>query len=317
MTTQQINNTTLRQAENRVSLTGVLLEKEIRESKPNAAKPFKTARLTIATGDTEQHQIEMFAMKYKNDGTENGMYKGIETIENDFKSVAEVGEENADKVTTNAGRIQLNDYVGGDGQLKSFPQLSTPFINRVETSETYEPEATFSVECVVDRVVSEMDKEGNETGRVKLFTFIPLYGGQVIPFEFLVHKDGSPYVEDNYTKGDTVSVHGQIINKKLTVESEKEMGFGQPQKVIKYETTREYLVLGGTPVYEEDSTNTYNTDAIRQALTEREVYLEGLKKKKQDSVNNKPTGGFDVGSKPKAANPFGESDVGTEMELPF
>lgn len=290
---------TLRQADNKIEVEGLLLEVDSREGKTADGREFMSARLTIETvEDSEQHQVEMFSMKLKKDGTENGIYNSLKTVAEEYKSVKDVGREEADKVRTTTGEIRLNDYVNDRG-LQSFPQISATFINRVEAGQEFNPHAKFETEVVVDRVVEEMDKDQEETGRAILHGYIPLYGGRVIPFEFKVGEDGTGYVMDNYEKGDTVFVYGEIINQTEKVVTKVESAFGADKENVKYYTIREFVITGGTEPYEEENANTYNLDSIAKALNEREAYLEELKKNHESNKDKKSgrRGGFDTAPK--------------------
>lgn len=308
MTTE---NNTLRQAENNIKIEGLLLEKDVNTGTTGDGREFLGVKLTVETKESEQHQIELFSMKLKADGAPNGIYTSLQTVVDEYKAVADegVGRENADKVRTTTGEIRMNDYVGQDGQLRSFPQISATFINRVEAGQEFNPHAKFETELVVDRVVEEVGKDEEETGRVILHGYIPLYGGKVIPFEFKVSEDGSGYVQDNYEKGDTVFVYGDIINKSERIVTKIESAFGADKEDVKYKTLREFQITGGTEAYDEENAKTINVEAIGKALTEREVYLEGLKEKHEKSKGGRK-GGFDT-SKPKTK----KRDVGED--LPF
>lgn len=302
MTTENTNQTVLREAQNNITVEGLLLEKEVKQGTSAAGKEFMSVKLQVETGAQSQHQVELFAMKLKKDGTENGIYTSLNTVANEYKAVQDVGREQADYVTTNSAKIQLNDYVGGDGQLRAFPQISATFINRVENREPV-PQATFKVEAVVDRILEEINKETEEeTGRAILHTYIALYGGKVIPFEFKVNEDGASYVVDNYEKGDTVLVYGDIVNQTEKIVKKTVAAFGKDSEDVIYNNTREYQINGGSEAYEEENTNKYDTELIKKALVQRETYLEELKVKKQNQTNsnNGVKAGFDTtSSKPK------------------
>lgn len=306
----------LREAQNNIVIEGLLLEKDITEGEGNDKSKFIRGTFTIETAENEQHQVNMSASEFKKDGGENSLYAGLQTIKNEYKSVAEVGREEAHKVRVDRGQLQLNEYVGRDGQLKSFPRIRTPFMNRVEAGEEYVPQAGFEVEVVVQSVTPEIDRETeDETGRVKLKAIIPLYGGKVIPFDFVVNKDGSPYVEDNYSNGDTVFVYGDIVNFKEKKEVRTESAFGADKIDTIYRTKREYEISGGLEPYEEDDVKAYNIDTIKKALAEREVFLEGLheKAKNKEKGGAKKKGGFDTRSTKKKS---GASSI-NNSDLPF
>ena len=164
--------------------------------------------------------------------------------------------------------------------------------------------------------VREEIKNEEETGRAILETMIPLYGGKLVPFEFVVAEDGADYVMDNYEKGNTVEIKGNIVNYQKVETFEKEMAFGSNKKETKTTTVREYLVTGGTEPYEEDNPKAYKADVIKKAWTERELFIEELKKKKEEKDKNGSSGGkkmgFDTKAKKDDDNPKIKSD-----DLPF
>lgn len=302
---------TLRQSENKIELEGLLIEKDIHEGVTQKGSEYLSLKLTIETDKDSHHIVESFSTKTKADGSENGLYKGLRTVVDEYKSVNDVGREEADTVRVNNGELRVNDYVGGDGQLRSFPQFSAIFVNRVEDVSQSIPHAKFEVEVVVDKVLEEI-KDDEETGRVVLHGYVAMYGGKVAPFEFKVAKDGAGYVMDNYEKGDTVFVYGNIINQYEKIITKTESAFGEDKEDVKHFSTRELEITGGTEPYDEESPKAYDTSLIAQALNEREVYLEGLKEKKknakQSSGARKP--GFDVGAKK-------ESVTISSEDLPF
>lgn len=306
------DKTTLREAENTVEIEGLLLEIESRSGEVGTDKEYLSATLTIATNEdrTEQHQVEMFASKYKKDGTENGVFNSLQTVVEEYKSVDKHGLEEADYVRINRGRLQKNDYVGGDGQLRSNPQISTPFVNRVDAGEEVDLHAKFEVELIVDRVIEEFGKDEEETGRAILHGFIPLYGGRVIPFEFVVHEDGAEYVLDNYEKGDTVFVYGDIINRREEKTTKIESAFGEDRVKKTTSYIREFLIRGGTEPYDEDDPKAFDPEVVRKALAEREAYLEELVEKNKNKDKKKKSG-FDTTQKKSKKRAIEED------ELPF
>jgi hypothetical protein len=274
------NKTSLRQADNFVVIEGTLLENRLEETKVNDKEAIN-GEVDIEVKENEVHTVSFFSYKYKSDGSENGIYKSLTTVMNEYKSVASHGREEADKVRVTGGNIRLNEYYGQDGQLRSFPQIQSNFINRVKPDEEFNPRAEFDVEIVVSSAVDEM-KNDEETGRVIVKSYIVLYEGKVIPFTFIMHEEGADFARDNYEKGVTTRIYGDIINFKEVKRTEKPTAFGKPQEKVTTTTIREFLITGGSEPYDEENVNTYDIDVIKKALTEREVYLEQLKNKKKD-----------------------------------
>ena len=264
---------TLRQAENKVTIEGVLLE--VRNTEWKSGKGMNI-ELDIEVKENEVHTVYGMSKYKKEDGSDNGIAKGFKTIVEEYKSVATHGREEADKVRVNQGRIELNEYYGQDGKLRSLPRVSTNFVNRVQAGEEFDPRAEFEAELFVRSVKPELNKEGNETGRAVLDGYIPVYGGSVIPFSFKVFTDGSEYVQDNYEPGKTVFIYGDIINYKEKIVKKTEAAFGKDKETITY------VVTGGEDPYEEENVKSYDGELIHKALVERETYLAELKAKNSE-----------------------------------
>ncbi|GLZ63250.1 hypothetical protein QTN46_09295 [Bacillus amyloliquefaciens] len=301
------NKTVLREASNVVTIEGILAE--VRHTEWKSGKGLNI-ELDIEVAPNEAHTVKGFSKYKKADGTDNAIAKGYQTIISEYKSIAEHGRDQADKVRITQGKIGLNEYCS-QGILKAYPQLTTNFVNRLDANEEFNPRAEFDVELFVKNVTEEKVK-GEETGRVNLNGYIPLYGGKVIPFEFVVTKEGSHYVENNYEKGSTVNVFGKIINFKEQKVTTKTAAFGEDKKEITINSKREYLITGGDDPYDEDSKNAFNADAIKKALTEREIYLDELKNE-SGNENNKKSGFGGSAPNNKPSKPVEISDD----DLPF
>ncbi|KYC94880.1 MULTISPECIES: hypothetical protein [Bacillus amyloliquefaciens group] len=301
------NKTVLREASNVVTIEGTLAEVKHTEWKSGKGLNIE---LDIEVAPNEVHTVKGFSKYKKADGTDNAIAKGYQTIISEYKSIAEHGRDEADKVRITQGKIGLNEYYS-QGILKAYPQLTTNFVNRLDANEEFNPRAEFDVELFVKNVTEEKVK-GEETGRVNLNGYIPLYGGKVIPFEFVVTKEGSQYVENNYEKGSTVNVFGKIINFKEQKVTTKTAAFGEDKKEITTNSKREYLITGGNDPYDEDSKHAFNADAIKKALTEREIYLDGLKNESSNE-NNKKSGFGGSAPNNKPSKPVEISDD----DLPF
>lgn len=296
---------TLREAENRVVIEGTLLEVRHNEWK---SKEGLNIELDIEVAENEVHTVHGMTRYKKKDGSENAIAKGYKTIIDEYLTVAKHGRDQADKVRVTQGKIGVNEYYGEDGMLRSFPQISTNFVNRIGAGDTFTPKAEFEVEVFVKSVVPEIKNE-EETGRLKVNTIIPVFGGKVIPFEFMVSEQDANYVSDNYEVGCTTSIYGEIVNFKEVKEIEIPVAFGKPQKKITTKTIREYLITGGTDPYEEDDTKVFSIEALKKAMVERETYLLELKNKKSEPKNNENKTGFGSKGKTDQKPKFNKGDL--------
>lgn len=313
---------TLRQATNVVEITGVVSENNL-EYRKTASGDVISGDIVIKTGEGEEHTVSFFANKLKKDGTANRIYESLETVKNDYKSIASYGEDEADKVSVTSGEFRGNDYVGQDGMLRSGVRINSNFINRLNPSEAYEPKSEFDVEVFIKAVKDEFDREGNETGRVIVDAFLPLFGGRIAPISFSVAAgNDADFVRDTYEKGNTVNVYGEIVNKVEVKTTEKESSFGKGKKTTIRNYVREFLIKGGSDPYDEDNKGAYSNEQIKKALTEREAFLEELKNKPRNG-NSGNTNGGNVNKEKKSGFGSGTKEEGTKKtviaddDLPF
>lgn len=298
------NEKKLRQANNEVTIEGILQEVKM-EQYSKDGKKWISGQILVQQEEGSVHEISVFANEKTKAGTDNSVYKGLETVMVEYKSIAAVGLEQADRVRVDSAELNTNDYVGRDGKLKSFTKTKANFINRVHAGDEFNPRAEFGVELFITKIVKEMDREGEETGRVKVEGVIPLFNGIVSPQSFIADGEGAEFVESEYEKGQTVQLYGEIINRVEVTKTEREVAFGKPKVSIKEKRTREFLITGGEEAYDEDNINSYDPELIKKALIERETYLEELVEKKKTN-----------GNKPKPKPETKRSGFGKKKEEP-
>lgn len=182
----------LREALNEVFIEGILKEKtlelatiDVQGKKADVIR----GELVISDKENSEHRVRVFANKLTKEGKENSVYKGLKTVMDEYVSVAEalkLGQtaEAADKVRITKGKIGLNEYYTPNGELRSFPIVTTNFVNRVKDG-TYNPKAEFTLEIYFDNILPEI-KDNEETGRLIVKGIVPVYGGEVIPLTFIV-----------------------------------------------------------------------------------------------------------------------------------
>jgi hypothetical protein len=317
------STTTLRQADNYVLIEGILSEKKLREKEIKRGDGTDNAilgTLTIETAPNSVHTVRVFTYEHKKDGSENKNFSSWKTVLNQYKAIVEinedeedigVGRESADKVRIKGGQLGINDYVGQDGALRSFPEVTTNFINRVKESEKFKPRAEFDVEGVIQSIKPEVRGEDEEeTGRLVLKVVVPLFGGRVAPLQMVVAADDADTFQGMFEEGQTVDLDGDIINYSEIKTTTKERAFGKAKDNVTTIVKRELLIAGGSEPYDPDDEKAFNVKAIKQALVERKNYLEELKEKKK----NQSSSGNGFTSKRKEDQ--GTVDI-SDDDLPF
>ena len=237
--------------------------------------------------------VYMFANKLTNKGTPNPAYASIERVMNEYKSIAAVGIDAADRVRITGANIRMNEYYGQGDKLNSYPRINASFVTKVTDMSKYNPEATFSAIFALGSMGYETDKDGVEVAdRYKIRGIMPQYGGSVDVIDFFAT---SPNVIDAvssyWEQGDTVKINGKLNFTSKTEEKLVEVDFGEPRVERKTISVSELIITGGsqTPL---EGDFAFDMDEIQTALEARQVRLAELKAKAKAK---------DTKSAPKAA----------------
>ena len=237
--------------------------------------------------------VYMFANKLTNKGTPNPAYASIERVMNEYKSIAAVGIDAADRVRITGANIRMNEYYGQGDKLNSYPRINASFVTKVTDMSKYNPEATFSAIFAIGSMGYETDKDGVEVAdRYKIRGIMPQYGGSVDVIDFFAT---SPNVIDAvssyWEQGDTVKINGKLNFTSKTEEKLVEVDFGEPRVERKTISVSELIITGGsqTPL---EGDFAFDMDEIQTALEARQARLAELKSKAKAK---------DTKSAPKAA----------------
>lgn len=282
----------LESKENSVKIEGILSEIDLETG--NYVKDGKTVdkiggsikvRVTqLLNGEKVELDIPvyMFANKLTNKGTPNPAYASIERVMNEYKSIAAVGIDKADRVRITGAQIRMNEYYGQNGNLNSYPRINASFVTKITDMSKYNPEATFSAIFAIGSMGYETDKDGVEIqDRYKIRGIMPQYGGSVDVIDFFAT---SPNVIDAvssyWEQGDTVKINGKLNFTSKTEEKMVEVDFGEPRIERKTISVSELIITGGsqTPL---EGDFAFDMDEIHNALEDRQARLAELKEKQK------------------------------------
>lgn len=285
----------IKEAENNVKIEGLLSEVDL---KYGSFKKKTTGEMVNSVGGSIKIQVNqningeavmlevpvhMFASEYTNKGTKNPAYQNIEKIMNEFTSIAAAGNaQGADAVRITNGRIQMNEFIGRNGEVSSYPRINASFVNKIRQDEM-KPEATFTTTFVLAKKTAEVDKEGVETGRLKITGILPQFGGKVDVIDFITaNPKVIEAINQYWSENDTVSAVGRLNFSSRTETVIKEVDFGEPQETVRTFSVSELVITGGsaTPLDEERA---YDISEIQSALADRKARIE---KMKEDAANS-------------------------------
>ena len=233
--------------------------------------------------------VYMFANKLTNKGTPNPAYASIERVMNEYKSIAAVGIDAADRVRITGANIRMNEYYGQGDKLNSYPRINASFVTKITDMSKFAPEATFSAIFAIGNMGYETDKDGVQIpDRFKFRGIMPQYGGAVDVIDFFAT---SPNVIDAvssyWEQGDTVKINGKLNFSSKTEETVVQVDFGEPRIERKTVSVSELIITGGsqTPL---EGDFAFDMDEIQSALEARQARLAELKAKQKAKEKGAP-----------------------------
>ena len=280
----------LKEAENRIKIEGILSEIDLKYgSFQKDGKATDTIGGTIKVRvDQEINKqavsneipIHMFATKYTRAGGINPAYESIERVMKEYISIAAAGgEAGADRVRITGAKLQMNEYYNQNGQLVSFPRVTTSFVGKA-TGE-FKPEATFSFAFAVSDIGVVTDKDGIEVEpkKLKVTAILPQYGGKVdVIHLFAVNPNVIDAINSYWEKDYSFKASGRLNFTSKTETILEEVDFGEPIEKVKTTTVSELIITGGSQTALEGDF-AFDVNDIIAAMTERKARLEDLKTK--------------------------------------
>lgn len=294
--------TNLRQADAKVSVEGVVAELSLNEEMDATLGCNKVSGyLTVKTSDTNFVRFNININEKTKAGAENKAYAGIKTVMNDYRSIDAVGEENADKVRVNGDLNPYHSTQTGQDVLG----YKSNFFNRVIGE--YNPHAEFDVEMFIANITPEIDREGEETGRLLVKGWVPQYNNGVEPLTLVVPEDLADAVDSTFEVGQTARFYGDVINDRVVIKREVPVAIGKPKVEIKTITKNELIVTGATEPYEEgvSQEKPYPADTIKAAIQARKDRIESKK-----NMENSGAGTRRAGTRPSGAARGRSLDMG-------
>lgn len=138
--------TQLRKLQNNVEIIGTLKSKELEVRTSITGKNFMSGKLVVqSTIDDKINEqvIEIFIME------SSKLFKGIETVKNEYKTIDQDGVENADRIKVK-GSLKLKEYYQKQGNLVQYNEVRGMIFNRLDKKNDQEGAAIASIETVVE-----------------------------------------------------------------------------------------------------------------------------------------------------------------------
>lgn len=273
----------MRQAEDKVFIEGILSEidlKEVTYNKNGADVNALAGMVKVRVDDkdgTLEIPVHVFANEKTKAGGNNPGFESIKRVMNEFTSIAAAGEDVADRVRISGASITMNEYFDQNENLISYPRIRGSFINKVKKDEL-NPKAEFDTEIVIGNIIPEVDKDGVETGNLKIMGIIPQFGGKVDVVPFIAKNPNAvTFINSSWKEGDTVKIHGKVNFTSKTESVFEEVAFGDP--IEKKRTINISELVGTAGTYPLEGDLAFDAGEIRAALAQRQADLEANKAK--------------------------------------
>lgn len=256
--------------------------------------------ITIKTDDINYTTYNITAKATTKASKPSKSYENLVAFMERAHSIAEVGEEEATKVRVNG---QVNPWTSFNqmGAKTHKVGYKTGFVSII--SELKDPRSTFEVECFVQSVDDEFDKETQvPTGRAILHTLLPIYNNGIEPLDIVVPQEYAMACKQLFTQPGCQSAHivGNIGNTKEEKKTTVEYQIGGAVTKTQTKNVNE-LILTHAGTMEQQ----YELETIQRAIAEYDLVLESKKKRAMEGNNaggNKTIGGATTGASAAAGH---------------
>lgn len=299
----------LKQGLNSVDVIGILKEVDLEEKADKNGNEYVKGVITFLVSqeingvyDDDEIPVNVFSYKLIRNGDKRGQinpsYQSIMDLKDSYQSIASLGGDQkavnmADRYCCRNARLEINEFIGGDGRTVSYPRISGSFFNKI--SGAFNPEASFKQEIVIKRMEPEV-KDDAETGRLKIEGIAIQWGGRPDIITYYVgNRQAVEYFNDHWHPEDTVKIEGSIrwaaTTEEAEIEDDSVVSFGAPKKRTINRTVKEFLITGGSEEPYSEGT-AYDIDEVVRALQKKKDDLENSKKNSSSSTTTTRSRGF-------------------------
>lgn len=280
------------QSTNECEICGILNELSVKEGTTKDGREYISGVAKIRVdqeidGEVVENiiPINMFSMKFKANGDANIFYERIKEYPSLFKAAIDVEDiAQASRVTTSGRYTTISENAWVDKSTQQIRacgfRINSNALNNAKPTE--DDRAKFKVTGVVIKTRPELDRNDEETGRLKVNIGIVGYKGKLDVVEMVATDSRRSHIENNWNEGDTVTVAGLINMTYKVIEYEEELGFGEPIINTRTESRHELFITGGSGEGLDDAVS-YDNDDVKVALAERKARHEEMKKKAIES----------------------------------
>lgn len=262
------------QTTNSVTLTGKLADLDIRhgtKANPRAEQINISGHIQI--GDDPNFKVPFrnnFPIKkYRKDGGENKTYAALTMLPGQVKTIADVGLNEATTVQLR-GRIFANDFVT-NGELVESVGLEPSSIQQAPPTELNDY-SRITFKGAVRTIKDEVNKQGEETGRLKMEVVGLDFMGTAVPFTFIVPEALAEAVKDTFEPRMTSTFYLQYGMHMVETTPTENGGIGV--RFTEGYSRLERILLGADTPCSEDESGAISSKVLKEAMAKRQENLD-------------------------------------------
>jgi hypothetical protein len=274
----------LKESINKVTITGRVMEIESRTGVNKNGVPYIGGTIRIETSPDNIIPISFYASEKTSKGEQNRLYKSLETVVTDYKTVHEHGDQ-ADIVEATNVRIGENIFFPTSDRMVRGFQLNGAFFNRNNAAS---PKNEFIVSGEIVEVVEDI-KDDVPTGTLTVRLLVIGYNDKANILDFKVEDPaGVNYIKATFSAGMEVKVTGTVIIDETIEEIKEETAFGEPIVNTIRRTERKLLITSATAPVE----SSIPLEERTRILAEREKLIQDKKAEAGKTAQAKSAGDF-------------------------
>jgi hypothetical protein len=306
----------LRQGKNALTIVGAIKEHKLTKSTKDGQTSIMGS-LVIKAGEFKEVEVNVFVAEKNKKGDVKKTFTTLDNIlSEEYKTMANAKEDDTVTKVRIYGNGDFTPHFKEDMfKKKETEEVSTKIkidlgfgnivVDNTIAEEDYKAE--FDVEVFVTNVEEELDSDENETGRIKVKGWLPVYGGKVIPVDMIagttIGDDGEEIniaegIQDMVEEGSTFNAWGDINFERIVEKIKKGGSIGKAKVETKNTYINELVITGGDIV--EDEEKEFDEELIKQAKLERDKAVE--EKKNEAPKEEKKAKGLSKGGE-KATRP--------------
>ena len=228
---------------NKVTLAGKIIEIQSRFGVSKKNQNYLAGTVSIETGEDNIIPVSFYVQEKTKENKDNPLYKSLETVVNEYKTVNSHSREEADIIEISGARLSENVFFSNDRMIRGF-QVASAFFNRKNNATPMnEFIVTGEILDIVEEVVDDVP-----TGTVLIRLLVVGYGNRANVLDFVVEDPaGAKYVKATFSPGLEVKVKGNIVIEETLIEKKEEAAFGDPIITTTRNINRKLVVTSVTP----------------------------------------------------------------------